>query len=182
MNGYLLLGLIVVLLFWLAATYNRLIQYRNRVQNGWSQIEVVLKNRFDLIPNLVETVKGYAAHERETLNQVVAARTRFASAQTVDEKAAINGEMSQMLSRLMVVAESYPDLKANENFLYLKQQLSAMEEKIRFARQFYNDVVETYNTSIMRVPTNLVAGLFGFKPESFFHIEEAERAAPTVKF
>lgn len=182
MGLYIGLGVVVLLLLWAVATYNGLVQARNRVKNGWSQVEVVLKNRFDLIPNLVETVKGYAAHEKETLNQVMEARTRFGSAQSVEEKVAASGEVSQVLGRLLMVSEAYPDLKANQNFLYLKEQLSSIEEKIRFARQFYNDTVESYNTAIQRIPANMIAGMGGFKAEPFFQIEEAEKVVPTVKF
>ena len=170
------------MLLWVAITYNRFIILRNRVRNNWSQVDVVLKNRFDLIPNLVETVSGYSAHEKETLRQVVELRTRYASANSMDEKVAASGEMSGLLSRLMVVAESYPDLKANENFLYLKQQLAEIEDKIRYARQFYNDTVEAFNTAIAVFPSNLIAGLFGFREEGFFQIDEAEKINPQVKF
>lgn len=179
---YWVIAIVAVLLIWVISAYNRLVQYRNRVRNGWSQVDIVLKNRFDLIPNLVETVKGYASHERETLTQVMEVRSRYTSATTVQEKAAVSGEMSSMLSRLLAVVESYPDLKANENFMYLKQQLTSIEEKIRFARQFYNDTVERYNTAIMSFPTNLLAGIFRFNEEPFFHIDEGERAAVQVKF
>lgn len=182
MGLYIGLGVVVLLLLWAVATYNGLVQARNRVKNGWSQVEVVLKNRFDLIPNLVETVKGYAAHEKETLNQVMAARTRFGSAQSVEEKVAASGEVSQVLGRLLMVSEAYPDLKANQNFLYLKEKLSNIEEKIRFARQFYNDTVESYNTAIQRIPANLIAGMGGFRAEPFFQIDEAEKAVPQIKF
>jgi len=182
MEFYIWLAVGAIVLLWVAITYNRFIILRNRVRNNWSQVDVVLKNRFDLIPNLVETVSGYSAHEKETLRQVVELRTRYASANSMDEKAAASGEMSGLLSRLMVVAESYPDLKANENFLYLKQQLAEIEDKIRYARQFYNDTVEAFNTAIAVFPSNLIAGLFGFREEGFFQIDEAEKINPQVKF
>ncbi|TVX99792.1 LemA family protein [Cohnella terricola] len=182
MGIYIGIAIVVLLLLWLISVYNRLVKLKNRVRNNWSQVDVVLKNRFDLIPNLVETVAGYAAHEKETLSRITEMRTKYVSAGSVQEKAEANGEMAGLLGRLMVVAESYPDLKANENFLYLKQQLTAIEEKIRFARQFYNDTVEALNTVIMSFPANLVAGMFGFREETFFHIDEAEKSAPRVKF
>ncbi|MBB6672917.1 LemA family protein [Cohnella nanjingensis] len=182
MVGYIVLGIVVILLLWLILTYNRLILLKNRVRNNWSQVDVVLKNRFDLIPNLIETVKGYAAHEKEAFTRVSELRTQYAAAGSVEDKAAVSGEISGLMSRLLMVAESYPELKANENFLYLKQQLSAIEDKIRFARQFYNDTVEAYNTAIMSFPANLLAGLFNFKQERFFQIDEAEKSGPQVKF
>jgi LemA protein len=176
------IAVVAILLLWIVLTYNRLILLRNRVRNNWSQVDVVIKNRFDLIPNLVETVSGYASHERGTLNQMTELRTKYASAESVHEKAAASGEMSGLLNRLMVVAENYPDLKASENFLYLKQQLSEIEDKIRFARQFYNDTVEAFNTAVMSFPANLIAGMFGFREESFFKIDETEKALPRIKF
>lgn len=182
MVGYIVLGIVVILALWLILTYNRLILLKNRVRNNWSQVDVVLKNRFDLIPNLVETVKGYAAHEKEAFTRVSELRTQYAAAGSVEHKAAVSGELTGLMSRLLMVAESYPELKANENFLYLKQQLSAIEDKIRFARQFYNDTVEAYNTAIMSFPANLLAGSFHFKQERFFQIDEAEKSGPQVKF
>ncbi|MFD0711402.1 LemA family protein [Paenibacillus sp. GCM10027626] len=182
MGVYIGIAIIVLLVLWLIIIYNRLVMLKNRVRNNWSQVDVVLKNRFDLIPNLVETVAGYAAHEKETLSRVTEMRTKYASAGSIQEKAEANGEIAGLLGRLMVVAESYPDLKANENFLYLKQQLTAIEDKIRFARQFYNDTVEALNTAIMSFPNNLVAGMFGFREEPFFHIDEAEKSVPRIKF
>lgn len=179
---YIVLAVVLILLLWIAFTYNRLVLLRNRVRNNWSQVDVAIKNRFDLIPNLIETVSGYAAYERETLQQMTELRTKYAAAGSVDEKAAASGEMSGMLSRFMILAENYPDLKASENFLYLKEQLSELEDKIRYARQFYNDTVEALNTAIMSFPANLIAGRFGFREEAFFKIDEAEKAIPQVKF
>jgi len=182
MGMYIGIAVAVILLLWIVITYNRLVMLRNRVRNNWSQVDVVIKNRFDLIPNLVETVSGYSAYERETLNRITEMRTKYASAGSVNEKAEASGEVSGLLSRLMVVAENYPDLKASENFLYLKQQLSEIEDKIRFARQFYNDTVEAFNTAVMSFPSNLIAGMFGFREQTFFHIDEAEKATPRIKF
>jgi len=182
MGVYIAIGIVVLLCLWIILIYNRLILLKNRVRNNWSQVDVVLKNRFDLIPNLVETIKGYAAHEKETLTRVTELRTKYASAQSIQDKAEMSGEISGLMSRLFMVAESYPELKANENFLYLKQQLTVIEDKIRFARQFYNDTVEMYNTAVMSFPANMLAGLFNFKQEQFFHIDEAEKSGPQVKF
>ncbi|MGG1657971.1 LemA family protein [Brevibacillus sp. NRS-1366] len=179
---YITIGIVLLLLLWSMITYNRLIMLKNRVRNSWSQVDVVLKNRFDLIPNLVETVKGYAAHEKETLFLLTELRTTYASAQSVQDKMEASGEIGGLMNRLLMVAESYPELKANENFLYLKQQVSAIEDKIRFARQFYNDAVEAYNTAAMSFPANLLAGMFNFQHEQFFHIDAAEKSVQQVKF
>ncbi|MFC5702658.1 LemA family protein [Cohnella faecalis] len=182
MGIYIGAAVAAILLLWIVFTYNRLIMLRNRVRNNWSQVEIVLKNRFDLIPNLVDTVSGYTTYERETLTRMTEMRTKYSSAQSINEKAQANGEVSGLLNRLMVVAENYPDLKASENFLYLKEQLTEIEDKIRFARQFYNDTVEAFNTAIMSFPSNLLAGMFGFREQTFFHIDEAEKAIPRIKF
>lgn len=170
------LALILVLI------YNSLVAKRNKVRNSWSQIDVQLKRRFDLIPNLVETVKGYAAHERTAFEAVTAARTRYMSAATPQDAMQANGELSQVLGRLMAVVEAYPELKANTNFIQLQEQLSETENKIGFSRQFYNDVVMEYNNAVQMFPTSLVAGSFGFREEPFFRAEEGERTAPQVKF
>lgn len=162
--------------------YNGLVGKRNKVKNSWSQIEVQLKRRFDLIPNLLETVKGYAAHERQTLEAVTGARTKFMAAQTPVDKMQANSELTQVLGRLFAVAEAYPELKANINFLELQTELSKTEDKIGFARQFYNDVVMEYNNAVQMFPSNIVAGLGGFKEEPFFSMDETERAAPQIKF
>ena len=182
MGLYIGLSVIIILLLWVAFTYNRLVMLRNRVRNNWSQVEVVIKNRFDLVPNLIETVSGYATYEKETLQKMTELRTQFASAGSVGEKAAASGEIAGLLNRVMVLSENYPDLKASENFLYLKEQLSELEDKIRYARQFYNDTVEALNTAITSFPANLIADRFGFHEENFFEIDEAEKAIPQVKF
>ena len=155
--------------------YNGLVVLRNRVRNQWSQVDVQLKRRFDLIPNLAETVKGYAAHEKETLEAVMAARSKAVSAGTVEEAASADGELSKALSRLLAVSENYPDLKANANFTELQNTLADTENKIAHARQFYNDTVMKYQNKREMFPTNLLAGLFGFKEEPYFKAEEAER-------
>jgi LemA protein len=177
------LGLGLVLVVWVIGAYNGLVKFRNRVQNAWSQIDVQLKRRHDLIPNLVETVKGYASHEKDTLERVVQARNQAMGASGAEQASRAEGELSQALGRLMVVVEQYPDLKANQNFLSLQEELTSTENKIGFARQYYNDEVMQYNTKIQSVPTNVVAGMFNFKAEAFFEVEDqAAREAPQVKF
>jgi LemA protein len=175
------IGLAIAL--WLMVTYNGLVRFRNRVRNAWAQIDVQLKRRHDLIPNLVETVKGYAGHEKETLESVIQARNQAAQASGPAQQGAAEGMLSQALGRLMVVVEQYPDLKANTNFLSLQEELTSTENKIGFARQFYNDEVMKYNTNIQSVPTNIVAGMFRFGQEEFFELEDqAAREAPKVQF
>jgi LemA protein len=177
--------LILLVLVWLFVTYNGLVRLRNQMKNAWSQIDVQLKRRHDLIPNLVETVKGYAAHERQTLEAVTQARNIAQSAvgKGVGEQAKAEGELSGALSRLLAVVERYPDLKANQNFLALQEELSSTENKISFSRQYYNDSVLHYNNRIQMAPSNIVAGIFGFKTGEFFEVTAAEeREAPKVSF
>jgi len=176
------LVVIAVVAIYAIAAYNGLVGKRNKVKNSWSQIDVQLKRRFDLIPNLVETVKGYAAHEKQTLEDVIAARTKFMSATTPEEMIKANTELSNLLNRLFAVAEAYPDLKANAGFVELQGELSKTEDKISFSRQFYNDVVMEYNNAVQMFPTNIIAGIFGFKQEAFFQVDEDEKKAPQVKF
>ena len=178
----LIVTLIISLLIWGIATYNRLVTERLKVQTQWSQIDVVLKQRFDLIPNLMETVKGYAAHENEALQAVTDARSRYLGAADTEGQMNASTELSGAVGRLMAVAESYPDLKANQNFLNLQQQLSAMEEKLANYRQFYNDMVLRYDRLLETVPTNLIAMLFHFERAEFFKVEEAEKAKVNIKF
>ena len=178
----LIVTLIISLLIWGIATYNRLVTERLKVQTQWSQIDVVLKQRFDLIPNLVETVKGYAAHEKETLQAVADAHSRYLGAKDAEGQMKASTELSGAIGRLMALAESYPELKANQNFLHLQQQLAAMEEKLANYRQFYNDTVLRYDRLIETVPTNLIAKMFRFKKEEFFKVEEAEKAKVNIKF
>ena len=174
---------IIVLIAIVAGMYNGLVRARNETRNSWAQIDVQLKRRHDLIPNLVETVKGYAKHEQGTLQGVIQARAAAVGAGTVDARIAAEGQLSQALSRLMVVTENYPELKANQNFLGLQEELTSTENKIAFARQAYNDAAMTYNTKTETFPSNLVAGNFGFKPEPLFQVtDEKERQAPEVKF
>lgn len=178
-----ILGILGALVLFLIGIYNSLVQLRNRVKNAWSQIDVQLKRRHDLIPNLVETAKGYMQHERQTLESVTNARSRAMGAGSVGEKAKAEGELSGAMSRFMLVVENYPDLKANQNFLALQEELTSTENKISFARQNYNDQVLFYNNKIQMFPSNIIANSFNFKSEEFFEIEDAgERAVPKVEF
>jgi LemA protein len=176
-------GLIVVLGLWLMITYNGLVGLRNQVKNAWSQIDVQLKRRYDLIPNLVETVKGYAKHERETFENVIKARQAGIDASSVKEQQAAENMITGALRQLFALSEAYPDLKANTNFLSLQEELASTENKIGFARQYYNDTVQSFNTRQQMFPANMVASMLGFKPADFFEIEDAgERETPKVKF
>ena len=180
---WIILGLVVLLAIYLIALYNGLVQKRNRVDNAWSQIEVQLKRRRDLIPNLVETVKGYAAHERGTFEAVTQARAAAAGAQGPAQTGVAEGILGAALGRLFAVAEAYPDLKANENFLDLQAQLQDTENKIAISRQVYNDTVLTYNNAIQVFPAVLIAGTLGFTRREFFEIEDAgDRELPAVSF
>ena len=177
------LVIIVLIAIWVAMTYNGFVAMRNAVRNAWSQIDVQLKRRHDLIPNLVETVKGYAGHEKETLENVTRARSQAVSAQGVGQQAQAEQQLTGALGRLMLVVEQYPDLKANQNFLALQEELTSTENKITFSRQLYNDSVMLFNTRIESVPANIVAGMFHFKQEEFFELQdEAAREAPRVSF
>jgi LemA protein len=182
----LVIGAVVLVGLVAVAIYNGLVGKRVETENAWSQINVQLKRRYDLIPNLVETVKGYATHERETLEKVIQARNMAGSAQGMAERAQAENMLTGALRSLFAVAEAYPDLKANENFKALQEELTATENRIGFARQHYNDVVGQYNTSLQRFPANLVGGLFGFRQVEFFQLDPAEAAAvqqaPKVKF
>lgn len=178
-----ILLIVVVLIFlFFVSTYNSLVQLRNKVKDQFSQIDVQLKKRADLIPNLVETVKGYAKHEKGTLEDVIKARNTYLSAGSPDEKMKSSGELTQAINKLFALAESYPDLKANENFLDLQKQLKEVEDKISYARQFYNDTVLMYNNKIEMFPSNLIASLFHFEKENFFEATEDERKNVEVKF
>ena len=174
--------IIVLILLFVGTTYNSLVVLRNKVKDQWAQIDVLLKRRADLIPNLVETVKGYATHESETLENVIAARNKLVGAKTTEEEIKADGELSRALGRLMAVAEAYPDLKANTNFLDLQNNLKESEDKIQYARQFYNDAVLNYKNKLEVFPSNIVASLFKFKSEAFFEIDEASKEAPKVEF
>ncbi|NQU42975.1 LemA family protein [bacterium] len=176
-------GLGVLLVLVGIGIYNSLVQLRQRVKNAWAQVDVQLKRRYDLIPNLVETAKGYMAHERGTLEAVIKARQQAIDASGVAEQAQAENMLTSTLRSLFAVVEAYPNLKADRNMMALHEELTSTENKIAFARQFYNDSVMTYNTKIQTVPANIVAGMFGFKDEEFFEIEEAaQREAPKVQF
>ena len=166
--------------------YNGLVAKRVETQNAWSQIDVQLKRRYDLIPNLVETVKGYAGHEKETLERVIQARNQAFNAKGPAEAAAAENVLTGALKTMFAVAEAYPDLKANQNFLGLQEELTSTENKVGFARQHYNDAVSRYNTGLMSFPSNVIGGMFGFRPADFFQLDAAQAAAvrevPKVKF
>ena len=182
---YIIIGIIVLLIIFFVAIYNGLVRSRNQTQNAWAQIDVQLKRRHDLIPNLMETVKGYMKHERETMEAVTKARSLAQQATTSDvgTRSKAEGELSGALARLLAVAERYPDLKANQNFLALQEELTSTENKISFSRQYYNDAVLALNNKIQMFPSNIVASMAGFKVGEFFEVTAAEeREAPKVSF
>lgn len=172
--------IIAVIVLLVIGCYNGLVTARQKVKNAWSQIDVQLQRRFDLIPNFVETVKGYMTHEKETFEKIAALRTSWANANTVDEKAELNNQLSSTLKTIMAVSENYPELKANQNFLDLQEELRNTENKISFSRQFYNDSVTMYNTKLEVFPSNLIAGWFKFTAEPLFKAE-SEEARKNVK-
>lgn len=182
MSFYIIYGIIGLVIVWIIWTYNRLVTLRYRVREAWSDIEVQLKRRYDLIPNVVETVKGYMTHERETLESVTDARTQAMGAQGRHEKAEAENALSMTLKTLFAVSENYPDLKANANFLDLQRELADTENKIQAARRFYNTNVRDLNTKIETFPPNIIASMFQFKLEEFFEAEEGERENVKVKF
>lgn len=177
-------AILLFLILYVVGAYNALVKLRNRVRDQWSQIEVVLKRRADLIPNLVETVKGYASHEKETLDAVITARNKAVSATDAKEEMKANGELTQALGRIFALAEAYPDLKANTNFMDLQNQLKDTEDKITYSRQFYNDSVLSYRNKIEMFPSNIIASMFEFKKEDaeFFEADEKAKEVPQVKF
>lgn len=177
-----IVGIVVLLVLYGVSVYNSLVTLKNRVKNGWAQIEVQLKNRADLIPNLVETVKGYASHEKEVFENVTKARSQVLNAKGVEETMQADAAMNSAIGRLLVTVEAYPELKANQNFISLQAELKDAEEKIRYSRQFYNDTTMKYNTNIALFPKNIFAGIFGFKEEPLFEATEADRAVPKVQF
>ena len=172
----------ILIVFWAISVYNKLIALRNRVKDQWAQIDVQLKRRFDLIPNLVETVKGYTKHESETLEAVIKARNTYVTAGTPEAQMKADGELTKAISKLFALTESYPELKANTNFQALQQELTETESKIASARQFYNDTVMVYNNKVDMVPSNIIASLFRFEKEAFFEANETERQNVQVKF
>lgn len=177
-----LIIVLVLIVLWAISVYNSLVALRNRVKDQWAQIDVQLKRRFDLIPNLVETVKGYTKHESETLEAVIKARNTYVSATVPEEQMKADGELTKAISKLFALTESYPDLKANTNFQALQQELTETESKIAAARQFYNDTVMVYNNKVSMVPSNIIASLFKFNKEAFFEANETERQNVQVKF
>ena len=178
-----LLIIIVLIVVFIVSMYNSLIGLRNQVKNAWSQIDVQLKRRHDLIPNLIETVKGYMNHERATLENITNARSKAVSAQGVSEKAKAEAQLTEAMGKFNLVVENYPDLKANQNFLALQEELTSTENKISFSRQNYNDQVLFYNNKIQMFPSNIMANMFNFKEEVFFQVEEkSEREVPKVSF
>jgi len=178
-----LLVIVIVVGMWFASMYNSLVRLRNQVKNAWSQIDVQLKRRHDLIPNLIETVKGYMTHEKSTLENITRARSEAMGAGSIGDKSKAESKLSGAMSQFYVVVENYPELKANENFLALQEELTSTENKISYSRQAYNDQVLFYNNKIQVVPSNIIAGMFNFKEEEFFEIEDAaEKEVPKVKF
>jgi LemA protein len=175
-------AVVVVLLLVVVAMYNRLVRLRNRSENSWAQVDVQLRRRYDLIPNLVEAVKGYAAHERETFENVTRARTAAQQAQGVEQQGEAENVLTAAIGRLFAVAEAYPQLRATENFQQLQAQLTEVEQNIAISRQVYNDTVLTYDNALETVPTNVIAGAFSFRPRAYFEAEGVTREAPTVQF
>ena len=180
---WIVLGLIVLCLLSIIGIYNSLVQLRNQMKNAWAQIDVQLKRRHDLIPNLVETAKGYMHHERQTLEEITNARSKAMGAEGVQGKSQAESALSGAVSKFFLVVENYPDLKANQNFLAVQEELTSTENKISFARQSYNDGVLFFNNKIQMFPSNIVAGIFNFKESQFFELETpSEKEAPKVKF
>ena len=177
-----LIAVVAIIVLFVINTYNTLVGLRNKVKDQWAQIDVQLKRRFDLIPNLVETVKGYAKHESDTLEAVVKARNTYLSASTPEAQMKADGELTQAITKLFALSEAYPELKANENFKQLQSELTSTEDKISYARQFYNDIVMKYNNKIEMFPSNIVAGMFNIKTQAFFEVNEEERQNVKVQF
>jgi len=182
MTVTILLVILVIIVIWVIAMYNGLITLKNRTDEAWSDIDVQLKRRYDLIPNLINTVKGYAAHEKEVFEKVTEARTQAMNAGSTGEKMQAENALSGTLKSLFAVAENYPDLKANQNFLELQKELTDTENKIMASRRFYNGNVRDFNTKLQVFPTNLMAGTLGFSQREFFEMAEGEKAVPEVKF
>ncbi|ABR30584.1 LemA [Thermosipho melanesiensis] len=182
MIGYIVLAIVLLFVLYLIGTYNSLVRLKKLIENAWSQIDVQLKRRHDLIPNLVNSVKGYMKYEQETLEKVMKARAAAISSKDINKRMESENELTGLLSRLLAVVENYPELKANENVNQLMNELRKTEDKIAYARQFYNDTVMKYNTKISVFPSNVVAKMFNFKGEPFFKIKETEKEVPTVSF
>ena len=179
---WVVLGLIVLIGLYLVVQYNGLVRLRNKIESAWAQIDVQLQRRYDLVPNLVETVKGYAAHEKQVLENVTAARANALNAQGVAEQAKAETGFTAALKSLFAVSEAYPDLKANQNYLALQEELSGTEGRIAYARQFYNDVVQSYNNKVQAFPSNLVAGIFRFTEREYFEADDTSRPPVKVEF
>ena len=177
-----IIAVLLLIIFYFIGVYNKLVNGRNKVKDQFSQIDVQLKRRVDLIPNLVETVKGYAKHENNTLKEVIEARNKLNSATGINEEIDANNQLTGALNRLFALSEAYPDLKANENFISLQNDLKDTEDKISYARQFYNDTVLSYNNLVEMFPSNIVANMFKFTKYEFFQIDEKEKESPKVKF
>lgn len=173
---------LVLLILYVIGTYNGLVSLRNKKDDQWAQIDVQLKRRADLIPNLVEIVKGYAKHESETLEKVIEARNTYMTAKTPEDEMKASGEVTQALNKLLALSEAYPELKANQNFLGLQQDVSDTEDKISYARQFYNDSVLTYNNKVQMFPSNIIAGMFNFTKATFFEVSDSDKEAPKISF
>ena len=171
---FIILGIVVVIAIFIAIIYNSLVTKRLRAKNSWSQIDVQLKRRFDLIPNLVECVKGYMTHEKDVLSKVTELRSSWVNASSVSQKAELDNELSSVLKTIMAVSENYPDLKASQNFSELQEELRNTENKVSYARQFYNDSVTIYNTQLETFPSNIIANMFNFKPETLFEVDNPE--------
>ena len=182
MIAFILIGVVILFLLYAMVTYNGLVRLRNRIQNAWAQIDVQLKRRYDLIPNLVETVKGYAAHEKGTFEAVTQARANALNAQGPAAQGQAENMISGALKSLFAVSEAYPELKANQNFLSLQEELSGTEGRISYARQFYNDAVLRLNTKIQSFPSNILAGMFGFKEHEYFEADDTSRGPVSVQF
>lgn len=179
---WIVLIIIFLIIAFIISTYNGLVQSKMKVDNAWSQIDVQLQRRFDLIPNFVETVKGYMTHEQETFEKIASLRTSWANATSVNDKVELNNQLSSTLKTLMAVSENYPELKANENFLQLSEELSNTENKLSFSRQFYNDTVTMYNTKLQVFPSNIIAGMFNFTARELFKTDDEARKNVKVDF
>jgi LemA protein len=182
MGTVIVIAIVLVLLVAVAVIYNRLVRQRNRIDNAWAQVDVQLKRRYDLIPNLIETVKGYAAHEQETFDSVVAARTQAVEAGNVEQQGAAENMLTGALRQLFALSEDYPELRAAENFQALQEELAATESKTAVSRQIYNDTTLTYNNSVQTIPSNLVAAATGFKARPYFEAEDEARTVPKAEF
>jgi LemA protein len=180
--NFLILGIILVIVAWFILTYNNFVNLRNRVKNAWAQINVQLKRRYDLIPNLVETVKGYAKHEKEIFENIAELRAKAMGATSIKDIGESNNQITGTLKTLFAVAENYPELKANEEFLKLQEELTNTENKIAFSRQFFNDIVMNYNATQQKIPANLIAGMMNLKPEEYYPVDEAEKGPVKVQF